>query len=1052
MAESAGGIYYDIELETAKLMTGSKKAADVLSEIEKNSEKADKSLTKMEGSAKSAGSTLGSLSRVAAALTAALSVQQIGSYADAWTNLNNKLSNSIRTGESLNDVTERIFQITQSTRSSLDATATLYSRLERGTREYNTSAADLAKLTTIINQGFVVSGATATEAENAIIQLSQGIASGVLRGEEFNSVSEQGSRLMVALADSLGVGIGQLRNMAAQGKLTTDVVVNGLLSQGNAIGKEFANTTMTISQASQIAGNNITKFVGSSATVKTGVMVFNDAVITLSENLTTVSNIILAITAVMGSRYVSALTAATASTIANAAAATRAAIAQGSLVAALRAALTPLGGLVGAATLASAAIYYFYQRAQQAKQEAIDFADKLDGVIAKMRQMNDVQLSGTIADLNTSLRAQVDQLSDLQAAHQENINRLYNAQQALNGATEGSWAYRSASAAVSEAQDMVAQSARDVDSAENKLSRTKSTLGIAQAQLSGQLKQGIDLLRSDGEEAGVAAGMMNHLGNAINFASRAKDKFNSSSLELPRSDKADAYNADLEKQNTLLSIADKRLRAVTKARMDAQEKGGNVNQVNTAGDLAGQQYDLEEAENKRNKTTKNGTKTTNEAANAIANLERQIGTVNLRYDENTREAAQFNAVQALGSKATEAQKQRVSELAGALYDAQQKQKDMNAAVESDPLRKENKAYSDSANQLKRQLAGNIIDQQQYNQQSEQLEVQHQAALAQIRANQSVTPQQQAAATVDPVQQLANENAQKLALIQQFTQQRILTEQQGLALMNAANTQYEQQRVAAQWAIFTQQSVGYEALGAAVDSFGQGAGSALSSVITGTQSASDAARSLANTVLTSVIQAFVDMGIQQAKSAIMGATVQQSAIAATTAASVAGTATTTTASTAAAATTATAWTPAAIVASIGSFGGAAAIGIGAVIAAMALSSSIAGKRKNGGSVSAGSMYQVGESGLPEIYKASNGRQYMIPGDSGKVISNKDIQGGGGSGVIVNVNNYTSSQVSVDSSQDGSQIIDILITDAESGGAYSSILQSTFGLTRQANGDY
>jgi len=85
------------------------------------------------------------------------------------------------------------------------------------------------------------------------------MASGALRGDEFNSVNEQGNRLMIALADSLGVGIGELRNMAAQGRLTTDVIVNGLLSQGNNIGKEFAKTTSTISQSMEIAGNNVAK-------------------------------------------------------------------------------------------------------------------------------------------------------------------------------------------------------------------------------------------------------------------------------------------------------------------------------------------------------------------------------------------------------------------------------------------------------------------------------------------------------------------------------------------------------------------------------------------------------------------------------------------------------------------------------------------------------------------------------------------------------------------------------------------------------------------------
>lgn len=175
---------------------------------------------------------------------------------------------------------------------------------------------------------------------------------------------------------------------------------------------------------------------------------------------------------------------------------------------------------------------------------------------------------------------------------------------------------------------------------------------------------------------------------------------------------------------------------------------------------------------------------------SIDNLQRQIAVLTMRYDENTREAAQFNAVAALGAKATDAQKERVRELAGQLFDAQQRQKDLNDAISNDPLRKENKAYSDGRDQLKRQLDGQMIDQKTYNQQSELMEQQHQVNLAKIRAQQVVTPQQQAAGEVDPVQRLANQHAQELALIQQFEQQKTITEQEALALRNAANNTYE----------------------------------------------------------------------------------------------------------------------------------------------------------------------------------------------------------------------------------------------------------------------
>lgn len=317
--------------------------------------------------------------------------------------------------------------------------------------------------------------------------------------------------------------------------------------------------------------------------------------------------------------------------------------------------------------------------------------------------------------------------------------------------------------------------------------------------------------------------------------------------------------------------------------------------------------------------------------------------------------------------------------------------------------------------------------------------------------------QEARGQIDPVQQLANQHAQELALIQQFETQKGQITQRGLELMNAANTQYEQQRIAAQWALFTQQSVGYEALGAAVDAFGNQASNALTGVITGSMSANDALSSIGSTILNDVINTFVQMGLQQAKSAIMGASVQQATIAATTATQVGALATTTAASTASAGTTMAAWLPAALVASVGSFGAAAIIGGAALVGAFALSKTLAGGRKNGGPVSAGSMYQVGEGGMPEIYKASNGSQYMIPGDNGSVISNKDLRGSGAGGslhVTNNVYNYASGvQVDTRSTQNGSELlIETFVTDLQSGGPMSGQIESTYGLRRQANGDY
>lgn len=267
---------------------------------------------------------------------------------------------------------------------------------------------------------------------------------------------------------------------------------------------------------------------------------------------------------------------------------------------------------------------------------------------------------------------------------------------------------------------------------------------------------------------------------------------------------------------------------------------------------------------------------------------------------------------------------------------------------------------------------------------------------------------------------------------------------------AIEAQYRQQRIDAMWQEWQQQSLGAQLFGTALDSAMSTASNSITGLLTGTMSVQDAMRSLGSTVLNSLVNSFVELGVQWVKSAVMGQTAQVAATATTTAAQTAGLATTTAASTAAAATTTAAWTPAAIVASIGSFGGAAAIGVGAVLGALAMG--IAGKRKNGGPVSAGSMYEVGEGNAPEIFQASTGRQYMIPGNSGKVISNKDISGGGG-GVVVYNNVYNNSSNASATSRatdngDGSITIETFISDMNEGGPMSQSISRNFNTNRRA----
>lgn len=251
-------------------------------------------------------------------------------------------------------------------------------------------------------------------------------------------------------------------------------------------------------------------------------------------------------------------------------------------------------------------------------------------------------------------------------------------------------------------------------------------------------------------------------------------------------------------------------------------------------------------------------------------------------------------------------------------------------------------------------------------------------------------------------------------------------------------QYRQKRLDAMWQEWSQQNAATQAAAAAFDAFGQTAGNALTGILTGSISVSDALRSIGSNILSSVINAFVQMGIQWAQSVIMG----QAGMAAASAATIAQ-----------AAAISAAMAPAAAMTSLATAGTNSAPAMAGMSATVGLAKtlSIAGALKNGGPAQEGSMYRVGENNLPEIFQASNGHQYMIPGDSGRVISNKDLAGGG-SGVVVynSIINNSSAQVSSSArdNSDGSVTIETIVSDIENNGAIGQAISRNYSTNRRA----
>lgn len=1170
MAENAGGIYYDVEMNIQGLLVAQQRVNQRLDLMERGFDKTTKSIDTTE-------SSMLSLSRVAVSLGAALSVKQIAEYADAWATVNNKLSNSLRPNEQLVDVTQRVFDITQQTRGSLDATASLYARLERATRQYGTSAGDLSKLTTIINQGFVVSGATAQEAENAIIQLSQGLASGALRGEEFNSVNEQGNRLIVALADSMGVSIGEMRNMAAQGKLTTDVVVNGLLSQGAVIGKEFANTTTTISQALQVAGNNVTKFFGENSTVKSFSAVFSSSIITASENLGALSNALMVASVLMGGRYAAALAMATAEKVKNTVASAQQAAAerqlakdelgasqavlrratveqeaaiseraraeqtlanlkatnaltvtevahaeaevasikvslqqlqaekaleaqrlkaqiteQGRIATATRMAeirqaeavltgqlaraesvaqhvrgaayeaasaqivaantavatttdavrvangrvaasqevvaatsftmmsalksvnsfLLPLGGVTGILLAVAAGWYLYAQNQAQARKESIAFADTLPDVIQKLKEMNLAQAEGVRADTISSIKAQKEAIEDLEGTI-SGLQSEYDKYITLArqyGVTEdenNGYVIRARDAA-----NELAKKRRDLDGATATLQQSEDALKQINSQVNQSLLEQMKAARDNAlalaeaeKKASFLGGTQEYLAEKLGQTTTAMQKFNTESLKIDWGGKEGEKLIKQAERRLELSKLEGEAKAKQQAAYDAEDAG--ITDERAIKRL----QDSYAATERNTQATKDQKKENSSAASEAKKLAAQQESVTQKLDK-------LRSAQDLSTESVE--KRRIQE-AGLRAEqslgsaATQKQLDearaLGEANERAALSIQKRAQAEQANKAATQLKA--------------------------QADTSVDPTTGQA--VNPLAEVDLEESQRLALYKKYYDLGLIDintfETTKTAIHQLAAN--ERSRISQEETDRQQQNMS-QLLGASSDFFGQMAG------LVGDYAGESSA---AYKTLFAVSKAF---SIAQATMNMVMAISNAAALP---------------------------W-PANIPAI------AVAAAQGANLISQIRGSNYSGGRKNGGPVSAGSVYPVGEGNLPELMQTSKGL-FMIPGDDGRVFSNKDVTSGSPSIKKASTGSEYLSQASGSSGSSGSQTsksisvnvqfydqtsggqhsfeaqamqqgnvltVDAFLRDLDSAGPMASGMESTYGLRRQANGDY
>lgn len=428
MAGSLGHLNIQLELDQVKFQSGINNAQG---RVKRFTDTTTKQLNNIERS-------MNSLNRVSANLfkagIAGFGVNQLKGFADGYTEIQNKLrlveSASISSSKGLNNV----FDIALKTNQSINATSGVYQRFAQNAETLKISQAQIASLTETVSKAVAVSGASAGAADAALTQFGQALGSGILRGDEFNSVMEQTPALAKAIATGLGVTTGELRNMAKEGKLTMDVLVPALERAKESVDAQFDTRILTISAAFENLNTSTVKWIGELDKSTGASEAFAKAINEIANHLTVVASLAAGAGVIWSvgkiRTWIAASIQASAAMSAQAAATRNLTAAQQALTATgkgLGGALGFVGGPLGLLTLglsAGVGVFLDYQqKTEVARQELLSFADSLDVTTGKLANTSAAVLDGMKAKLEQSITAQKDEIQRLEEEYAK-LNRI----------------------------------------------------------------------------------------------------------------------------------------------------------------------------------------------------------------------------------------------------------------------------------------------------------------------------------------------------------------------------------------------------------------------------------------------------------------------------------------------------------------------------------------------------------------------------------------------------------------------------------------------------
>ncbi|HFT7496027.1 TPA: phage tail tape measure protein [Enterobacter ludwigii] len=226
------------------------------------------------------------------------------SLADEWSSVNARLKQASKSSDDFKESQRALMDISQRTGTAFSDNASLFARSAASMREYGYSSEEVLKVTEAISTGLKLSGASTSEASSVITQFSQALAQGVLRGEEFNSVNENGDRVIRALASGMGVARKDLKAMADQGQLTADKVVPALISQLGTLRDEYSAMPQTVASATTKIENAFLAWVGGANEATGATSALTGALNSISDNINTVASAAGVLAAIGGSRFI----------------------------------------------------------------------------------------------------------------------------------------------------------------------------------------------------------------------------------------------------------------------------------------------------------------------------------------------------------------------------------------------------------------------------------------------------------------------------------------------------------------------------------------------------------------------------------------------------------------------------------------------------------------------------------------------------------------------------------------------------------------------------